>query len=520
MRPSTLFFALFRFLLPPALIFTAYLYLYPAAHGCSFPDAKPSEAACLVPGQQKAYKPSEVAPFRLLALGDPQLEGDTSLPDPDAPLFPSLRGSGERLREGNWDGLREKVGELMRRDLARVLQGYRKRLDLWGNDLYLAHIYRSLSWWTQPTHTVVLGDLLGSQWIGDEEFWRRSDRFWKRVFKGGEKLSQTVTNVNGRKEILGQDDSWKRRIIAVAGNHDIGYAGDIHEQRIERFEDAFGRVNWDIRFRLERNASQAKPVSVLEMSPLESHDPELHLIILNSMNLDEPASRPELQKRSRDFIDEQLQASRANSLSTGTVLLTHIPFHKEAGVCVDSPYFSYFPSDQGGGIKEQNHLSKRATDHILNGLMKSGEGVAIVLNGHDHEGCDTYHYRRAHTDPSGEGDQDHRWHAKHQAFSTSERTNSSLIGLREITVRSMMGSFHGNAGLLSAWFDHDAQEWKFEYDVCVLGVQHIWWAVHVLDIVVVGLGVASLLSELVEAFLIGNVEGKGKGDSRGKVKKA
>lgn len=528
MRLSTLLFALFRFLIPPALIFTTYLYLYPAAHGCSFPEARQAQAACIVPGQQKAYTPPEVAPFRLLALGDPQLEGDTSLPDPDAVVFPSLLGLRESVREDGLEGLKGVLEDLVKRDLVTVLHGYRKRLDLWGNDLYLAHIYRSVFWWTDPTHTVVLGDLLGSQWIGDDEFQRRTDRFWKRVFKGGEKVSSAITDVNGRRGVLGKDEDWKRRIIAVAGNHDIGYAGDIHERRIERFENAFGRVNWNIRFGLESNGSNSasSPPRLHMASPLETQDPELHLIILNSMNLDDPALRPNLQQDSRDFIDAQLRPSTADSTTTGTILLTHIPFHKEAGVCIDAPYFSYFPQDQGGGIREQNHLSKHVTDHILNGLARSATGNAIVLNGHDHEGCDTTHH--LFTSYISDLDIDTSidtavWTANHTLLSTLNPPPSDVTSnsVREITVRSMMGSFGGNAGLLSAWFDHEAGEWHFAYNVCVLGVQHIWWAVHVLDLVVVGLGVASLMAEIVEAFVMreGQEDEVG-GRDGGKVKKA
>jgi len=45
---------------------------------------------------------------------------------------------------------------------------------------------------------------------------------------------------------------------------------------------------------------------------------------------------------------------------------------------------------------------------------------------------------------------------------------------------------------LSGWFDEQDGEWKFEYDTCILGVQHIWWAVHVLDFIVVLFGLASV----------------------------
>ena len=513
MRISGILFTLFRLLVPPALIFTAYLYLYPAAHGCAFPDAKPAEAGCSTPGQQKAYTPPEIAPFRLLALGDPQLEGDTSLPDPDAPIFPSLRLLQERLLDGDVRGLSIAAQDLFGKDVGKVFQGYRKKTDLWGNDLYLAHIYRSVRWWTQPTHTVVLGDLLGSQWIGDEEFYRRSDRYWNRVFKGGKKVERNITDANGRTETLGENDSWERRIIAVAGNNDIGYAGDIHEQRIERFEDAFGRVNWDIRFKLDGNYTQSDTgLSFKDVAP------ELHLIILNSMNLDDPAYDPRLQEESRNFLGEQLRSAYAARPYTGTVLLTHIPLHKEPGVCVDPPYFSYFSSNQGGGIREQNHLTRASSDLILDNLIGPDRHTAIVLNGHDHEGCDTYHYRDVIDTDVWIEERDSAWMATPFSSSASERADANTKGLREITVRSMMGSYHGNAGLLSAWFDHDAWEWKYEYDVCVLGVQHVWWAVHVLDIIVIGLGLSSVVAGFLEYHL--TTRGEAAADKERKVKNA
>jgi len=67
----------------------------------------------------------------------------------------------------------------------------------------------------------------------------------------------------------------------------------------------------------------------------------------------------------------------------------------------------------------------------------------------------------------------------------------------------MMGEFHGNAGLLSAWWDAGEQAWKFEYDACMAGVQHIWWAVHVVDLVVVALAVACAAALLWEDWCRG-----------------
>ena len=491
MRLSDLSFTLFRFFLPPALIVTLLLYFYAPLFDCSFPLAKPGEAGCMIPGQQRDAVPGEVAPFRLLAFGDPQLEGDTSLPNQNALWFPSLR----ELRGRGVSGLGTTVGDLFGRDVPSILKGWRKRIDLWGNDLYLAHIYRSVSWWSQPTHTVVLGDLLGSQWVSDDEFKRRSNRFWKKVFKGTEKLPRSITESSGRVEVLGDDENWTNRVIAVAGNHDIGYAGDIDPKRIERFEDAFGSVNWAITFRLHNTSTTSHSPLSDKLLPSFAAVPELRLVILNSMNLDAPAKDADLQQQSRDFAVASLSQSSKSPVAA-TVLLTHIPFHKEGGVCVDETFFNWFPE---GGIKEQNHLSKETSHFLLNALTGDAAGAekvgkAIVLNGHDHEGCQTYHYRRTQ---AGEGEAQ-QWQATHVEDAGSYMADSSLTGLREITVRSMMGSFYGNAGFLSGWFDKEVGEWKFEYSNCMLGVQHIWWAVHVFDLIVIALGLGGVIAVIVE----------------------
>lgn len=542
MRLSALFLTLAQFLLPPALIGTVYLYLYPAVQQCSFPPAKRAEAACYFDGSSKPAVPAETAPFRLLALGDPQLEGDTSLPaDLAKGYFPSAKegfwhgvqqcGDSERV----WCGVRPAVVGLLKQDVPRWLRSCRKKVDLWGNDLYLAHIYWLMSWWTQPTHTVVLGDLLGSQWIGDDEFQRRSERFWGKVFKGAERVPRDVTDVSGRWEVLGQDERWRRRVIAVAGNHDIGYAGDVDEHRTERFEEAYGRVNWEVRFRLNDSSGGVARSPALFLSSLVEAPPELRLVILNSMNLDEPVYKPELRQQTLDFLAEQLHSpSEPPSGNSATILLTHIPLHKEAGTCADGPFFSYFPAHEGGGIREQNHLSEEMSDHLLSGLLGGGdEGAsAIVLNGHDHEGCDTFHRPLDTPTSAGNTDRDvddaaeakrpRHWQAEKFHPRHAHRDDGGAGGLREITVRSMMGSYGGNAGLLSAWFDDVDGRWRFEYGACMLGVQHVWWAVHVLDLVVLGLAVAGVGLTIREELAAVRAEASNdrQGDKTIKAKKA
>ncbi|KAL6704661.1 hypothetical protein ACN47E_007943 [Coniothyrium glycines] len=464
MQFSRILFRVALLLLPVTFIGTTWLYLYPVFHKCAFPTPPVSST-------------QSVAPFRLLALGDPQLEGDSSLPDPNARIFPSVEHLVPHIRDAASMGERRDIvlraGKGLAKDARRWVEGKRKAVDLWGNDWYLAHIVRTLRWWTEPTHISVLGDLLGSQWITDGEFRKRARRYWNIVMRdlelvpahvfgvvqkeavdqheipGSKKTRsseeaenmESVNNVaekepmptsaggevtlesqsdkhlveskpernkmwGGTNEILGADKSWAKRVINIAGNHDVGYAGDIDESRIERFERAFGSVNWDIWFTLPPTSASEEtdrvPTNSQDPSPAGTH-PALRLVVLNSMNLDTPAWAPDLQTETYNFVNHIITTSRPVVDKThATILLTHIPLEKQAGVCVDSPYFDYFESGQG--VKEQNMLSDHASKIVLEGIFgMSGDKNAagggqgrrgIVLNGHDHAGCDVMHYIR------------------------------------------------------------------------------------------------------------------------------
>ncbi|MCJ1251014.1 hypothetical protein MMC30_008245 [Trapelia coarctata] len=472
-----------------------YLYFYPVFHGCGFPyqDASFDNSASdwhtlrqlLV---QKKASANLKAPFRLLTLGDPQLEGDTSIPDTKDGYFPTLRTllSNVRSASGISEGLKilkDASKEVLSREVPAKFQAWRKQVDLFGNDYYLAHIYRTLHWYTEPTHSTVLGDLLGSQWIDDDEFQRRGWRFWQRVFRHGQRVGDEITG-EATQEVLGVNQEWNRRIMNVAGNHDVGYAGDMTEERIERFERTFGKANWEVRFQfpLHNGTNATNPDLV----------PELRIVVLNSMNLDTPAKSEDLQTQTYSFINEVIGRSRpVEDRTTGTILLTHIPLHKEEGVCVDAPFFDFHGEHDGGGVKEQNHISYDAGKGILEGVYGMSGNIdgpgggmgrnGIILTGHDHQGCDVYHHL-----PVSEDGSERHWNATIWR-NTRELLSQSIPGIREITVRSMMGDFGGNAGLLSAWFDSEAGEWQFAYSTCPIGVQHIWWAIHVLLIVTTGL---------------------------------
>jgi hypothetical protein len=480
-------FTLFRILLLPATLAFLYLYFYPALNDCAFPPATKVRTKCNDHSCTNTTVNAGKPIFRLLALADPQLEGDTSLP------AGWTNGASEGWRK-LWEDAMQGDWAALNRDFPVLVQGYRKKLDLWGNDRYLAHVYRQTRWWSMPTHTVVLGDLLGSQWIGDEEFGRRAERFWGRVFGDAERVPDEVMAGELGVEILGENArAWERRVIAVAGNHDVGYAGDLSEARVERFERAFGRVNWEIRFRLP-NATLQVDQDYPSRKVLDFYDgagvqPELRLVVLNSMNLDEPAYSAALRDESLKFMEEHVcepQDSELDPANSATVLLTHIPLHKATGVCVDGPFFSHFQPANGGGIREQNHLSEHISQQLSTCLAAKN---AIVLNGHDHEGCDTRHY------PSLEGEVRLNKVIRSSDFDTLSQ-EEKLSSFREITVRSMMGSYGGYAGFLSGWFNQAEGKWEFEYATCGFGVQHIWWVCNILLLLELGLGVMSGLDTL------------------------
>ncbi|KGO39038.1 hypothetical protein PEX1_093250 [Penicillium expansum] len=536
----------FALLLPLTVTATIYLYLYPVFNGCAFPLPQSVSQASEKQlyhnsvintlfqhlGVSPSDSNSQPAIFRLLVLADPQLEGDTSLPFPEYELYPRM--------QTHWCAIQEAIGNastspllnedvlsnittglrtLATEDIPRAFRSGLKRIDLFGNDYYLAHIYRTLFWWTRPTHTTVLGDLVGSQWISDDEFAWRGHRYWNRVFRGGERVDDNITRTGAAGwsqgegsnapplEPLGADRAWARRVINVAGNHDIGYAGDISEARMERFERVFGRANWDVRFEHPPISSASAGDQVVT--------PTLHLINLNSLMFDTPALSAEVQSHTYSYLNDLIadRLSPVEDRSAFTLLLTHLPLHKEDGVCTDGPYFSFRDSDDqdgpdgvprwlDGGLKEQNHLSDSlSANGVLQGIfglsgdknaLAGGQGRnGLILTGHDHPGCDAIHFVNR-TETTNDDGESRAWKWDVKRFDESQHTDDPSI--REVTLRSMMGEFGGNAGLLSAWFDEVAGEWSYEITMCPAGVQHIWWAVHILVLVTLGVALLWFLS--------------------------
>jgi hypothetical protein len=549
LTPTALLRHALRFLIPLSIALTVYLYLYPVFSTCAFPlpptqssgfvSADTGRAAFVETAKlhwhsatgaaenpnSTLFVPSRpLAPFRLLALGDPQLEGDTSIPTDYLGVFPHAKSLFRHVTfKSDHSSLRQRIRQSFHdlvdvffEDTFDALESLRKRIDLVGNDFYLAHIYRTVHWWSRPTHVTVLGDLLGSQWVDDNEFYRRANRYWDRVFRGAERVPDDVAAYPAEEYDLAgslgggpfnESTVWTRRIINVAGNHDIGYAGDINDERTERFESAFGKVNYELRFELPLANTSVAETTFEAGASSNRLVPELRIVVLNDMNLDTPAISTKLQDDTYSFINQVINTAAAVEFEGHfTVILTHIPLYKPEGVCVDDPFFDFH--DHDGSLREQNQLSTAASKGFLEGILgMSGNAKAaghgrgrpgIILNGHDHEGCDTWHYiNQSIPEPDQRAWEVKRWR---QAKGAGIVGQDQLPGVREVTVRSMMGGFGGNAGLLSIWFDEASWEWKTEYATCPLGTQHLWWFVHILDfIVVIGIvlfAVATVLSAL------------------------
>ncbi|KAA8910381.1 hypothetical protein TRICI_004179 [Trichomonascus ciferrii] len=329
--------------------------------------------------------------IRLLAFGDPQIRGS----DQNTPL--------------------------------------RTRLDIFGNDYFLGHIYRLLTKRLDPTHVAVMGDLFSSQWIGDQEFHHRAKRYKERIFTHW--------------------DSPHPVFINVSGNHDIGYAGEMTTPRVRRFRHEFGELNY-----------------------VREYD-NWRFVVLNTLALDGPAVDDKFPKETAEFLDELKDSQFVGP----TVLITHVPLHKPAGICRDGPSFTYYTDYPENWLRSQNHLSYEATQRVLNSVFTPGNPYGgVMLAGHDHEGCKaTYFYDGS------------EWKAyPYQSVSSS---------VQEYTVKSMMGEYGGNAALLSGVFDKTAMTWSFKYSLCPFAVQHVWWVTKVVTIITIALTLSYGLLHIITA---------------------
>lgn len=358
------------------------------------------------------------------------------------------------------------------------LTKYIKRLDNYGNDYYLGHIYNTMKTRLDPSHVIVMGDLFSSQWIHDSEFYNRTNRFAERLFNrpieykrnvvetflnhqdydwikwmNDEKEMDPVVRFNSRvyKDVYDWFYEDKKTpnfqnplFINLTGNHDIGYSGDATWQHMARFHHLFGQNNYLI------NYNKGTPE-------------EWRIIVLDSLTLEGPALEADFVNFTWSFL-KGIEEKENPSFKGSTILLTHIPFYKEAGLCADGPEHRYYINNErepykNGLLRSQNHLAYNVSQKVLDIVFPNSDKEGIILTGHDHVGCDSWY-----------NSVDGEWKAE------KEKKNSEKESIREIVVRSMMGDFDGTTGILTGHFNSEDSKWGFEFSYCKFAVQHWWWA--------------------------------------------
>ncbi|EDO15392.1 hypothetical protein Kpol_1063p2 [Vanderwaltozyma polyspora DSM 70294] len=359
---------------------------------------------------------------------------------------------------------------------------YRTRLDTFGNDYFLGHIFDTMVSRLNPTHVAVMGDLFSSQWIGDSEFYNRTIRYVSRIFKRDVSLLESIkeNNKNANNEYQVDWDLWGKNFnqirkegspmnfdfgysdvhswednenylfINLTGNHDIGYSGDITYQHLSRYNQLFGKDNYWVEYDLDT-------------------DHPWRIVVLNSVALEGPALQPEFLEVTWEFL-YQLFERRFNG---STVLLTHVPFYKREGLCSDGPEFRFYPEAyekepyKSNLLRSQNHLSEDVSNRVLN-LIFDNDKPGIILTGHDHEGCETIYNRN-----STNG----KWVAANTIL------NNHDLNIKEVTVKSMMGQYEGNTGIVTGQFNKKIGKWQWYYTVCPFNHEHVWWVAKVTAII-------------------------------------
>lgn len=354
---------------------------------------------------------------------------------------------------------------------------YIKRLDNYGNDYYLGHIYNTMQKRLRPSHVAVMGDQFLLQWIYDLEFYNRTRRFVERLFPRAPLYKQTVLDTwrhhhdydwigwMDRERTLTPEARFASRLyrdtydwyvpersgpnwenplfINLTGNHDIGYSGDATWQHMARFHLLFGQNNYVVVY------NHGLPE-------------EWRLVVLDSLTLEGPALEEDFRNYTWSFL-HHLNASNAD-FHGSTVLLTHIPMYKRSGLCADGPEHVYYHDNErepykNGKLRSQNHLLNETTQQVLDVVFPNADKEGIILTGHDHVGCDTWYS-----------------HVGGHWVAEREKQPSDRGHVHEVVVRAMMGEYEGQTGLMTGQYDYDAGKWVFGFSYCSFVVQHVWWA--------------------------------------------
>ncbi|PRP89300.1 hypothetical protein PROFUN_02174 [Planoprotostelium fungivorum] len=238
-----------------------------------------------------------------------------------------------------------------------------------------------------------------------------------RINREGPLLGQLNLNINdyfGRHVFLSAMSSLQPTHVAVLGDlFSNQYLSDAEfASRLARYNWMFehplissGKTqlinitgNHDIGYASEINSYQISKFEKAFGAVNDRYEASGHILgIFNSMNVDTSSD----QRLSESTWNHMKELAEERKKGKPLILLTHVPLYKPRGSCVDGPDIH---RNNRGAVTEQNVISEESSRWILDEMKP-----AIILNGHDHYGCKYTH----------EG------------------------GIREYTVRSVMGDFSG-----------------------------------------------------------------------------
>lgn len=291
----------------------------------------------------------------------------------------------------------------------------------------------------------------------------------------------------------------------ITGNHDIGYAGELDAERLGRWEQYFGPPNYVHTLKIP----DLPPLRIILFNTLNLDSPagELELQEATHSFLTSLSS-------SEDNPAPQTVLLTHLPLYRGPGVCSDPPRFEYWSLAITDQH-----GDVTGHfrpIKHQNHLSRWASDLILETIFGK-EDRGVILGGHDHVGCDVLHRRLSEFEQNQdqvttefeqhdkhdelkrrlrkrddaedaeevriESATEENFDTEHSAIDENQDLDSTELkqqaahtrnnisdgiwraekysphapGIREITVRSMMGDFDGNVGLLTGIYNPDSQ---------------------------------------------------------------
>ncbi|EPY51454.1 phosphoprotein phosphatase [Schizosaccharomyces cryophilus OY26] len=248
---------------------------------------------------------------------------------------------------------------------------FKGTVDLLGNDLYLRHLVQTNKFWGKPDAMVLLGDLVSFQHLDVTEFQNRIERL-KRI------TGAATFNIN--EAAVSSPQVNEIPVWTVPGNHDVGYGYELSEAQTQKWNSSFGPLNW-----VTKVSVAGSPVRILGINSLALDNVQFYPEMASKFRSCNSLSCSGILPLSREAVDVwTFLYEQALQPQIPTILLTHIPFYKPAGACVDSPFISRSDNNR---VRLQNHISFEATQHIFH-LFPS---IALILSGHDHMGCDYNH---------------------------------------------------------------------------------------------------------------------------------